>query len=216
MYVVCFWIPSSTPTSRPLSSKVDPAAGVFDNGDHRLFFRPVICELPGAQAGSGGPPPSSVTAADIDCSNPDASSVPKSAPGTESASKPATRPAFSESARYVLGPADFDTRAISAARAVPFNSGQSWAVEVTFTAAGNQEFNLIASQRYRYYEQNAANPPLASLEAFQVNGVVIGAPAVEASQFNGIAEFSGTRATPYSKPQADQIVQAIQYDITHQ
>jgi hypothetical protein len=164
-----------------------------------------------------GPPSSSfLRAAAAACADADAASMPDTAPGSETASQPVISQALSGSFRYVLGPADLDTRAISAARAVPHYSGQSWSVEVTFTATGTSEFNLIASKRYPYYDQNPADPPYASLEALEVNSVVISAPTIAADRFNGTATFSAIGAAPFSKQQADQMVRAIQYDIAHQ
>lgn len=203
--------------SRPVQVVTSPPAStVLNNGGHWVFFRPVTCLIPAAAQGSGeGPPPSSVAAADADCSKPDASSVPDTSIATETASQPVVLPTVSGSVRYVLGPADLDTRAIAGAWAVPYDSGQAWSVEVSFTASGARTFDLIASQRHADYERNTANPPYASLEAFEVNGVVISAPSIQASQYNGIATFYGPASSPYSKLHADQIVQAIRNDLIH-
>ena len=195
-----------------------PAAtsGLSGNGAHWVYFRPVYCLLPpaGLQPSRAGRA-RSASAAAADSADPATTSVANTPRSTESVSEPVILPGFIGSARYVLGPVDLDGRSISTAHVVSGSPAQGYGVEVVFTAAGAGQFNLVASQRFPFYQQNTANPPVASLEAVEVDGVVIAAPSIQANGSDGTAIFRGPALAPFSKQQADQIVQAIRRDLTH-
>jgi hypothetical protein len=191
------------------------ASSILSGNVHHVYFRPVLCQIPPADAHTErASPPPSMSAADIDCSQPNASSLASTVANTETVVTPVIVRDLTGSSRYILGPADLDTKAISDALVIPEDPPHSYGVKIVFTGTGAGQFNLVASHRFPFYEQNTANPPVASLEAVEVNGIVIAVPSIQASRYNGTAIFSGPSSAPYSKQQATQIVQAIRRDLT--
>jgi preprotein translocase subunit SecD len=94
---------------------------------------------------------------------------------------------------------------------VQLSTAGQYSVLLTFTNAGSVQFDKIAAQRYPYYQQNPSNPPPQALEAFELDGVVESAPAIEAASFNGTAVISGSTAQPFTSSQASNLALVLKY-----
>jgi hypothetical protein len=70
--------------------------------------------------------------------------------------------------RYVLGPADMTGVDVAHAVAEKDPTKGEYAVELTLTATGASQFDLIGRARYACYEQDTSNPPSCSMEAFEI------------------------------------------------
>lgn len=119
-------------------------------------------------------------------------------------------PNYDNRTLYVLGPADLTAKDIASAQAVPATTGiAGFQIELRMTAHGAQALDQVAAARFPFYEQNPSNPPVESLEAIEVGGVVESAPAIEASSFNGFVIITHTSPV-MTASQATQLVQAIE------
>jgi hypothetical protein len=131
-------------------------------------------------------------------------------PATEAETSPVILPYYDHSARYVLGPADLDQTIVSTnprPSVVQSDQEKGYEVEVNFSPPG--AFDAIAAKRYAYYQQNSQNPLYQSMEAIEVNGVVMSAPVIQAPSFNGVAIISGSTEAPFTLKQATDLAETI-------
>ncbi len=94
---------------------------------------------------------------------------------------------------------------------VQLSQAGQYSVVLTFTNAGGVQFDKIAAERYPYYQQDPSNPPPQALEAFELDGVVESAPAIEAPSFSGTAVISGSTAAPFTSSQASNLALVLKY-----
>jgi preprotein translocase subunit SecD len=116
---------------------------------------------------------------------------------------------FPGAGRYVLGPAEMSGSVIAGAKAEFASPIDQWAVDITFTKAGSAQFNAVAAKHYRCYAQDPTNPPFCALQAVELDGTVLAAPALEASAFPGGATIAGSMAYPYTKAQAVKLASLV-------
>jgi len=223
--VAALWINLDHHAGQTVSvGAVSPSKGYGVELDAFMYLRPVLCQIPPHSASAtaassenqlpAGPAvplvsPTSAAQADADCAASNATELPTTPERQDLANAYVTLPYYDNSFRYILGPADMTASGNVAHVAVQqFPAGQ-YSVIVTFTHTGSSEFNLIATRRAPYYEQNATDPPYASLEAFDVDGVVESAPPIEAGSFNGTAVISGSPSALFTKRQADMLAVVI-------
>lgn len=180
---------SSTPTTgSPIpASTADGAAG-----HHRFYFRPVLCEIPAFSSAVTTP---SVTSAGPPnpCTAPYAAAVPSTPdyPTAEVILAPDPEAFATSGFRYVLGPPDMDGSVIAGVQTVVDQVTGQHSIQLSLTAKGATEFDHLAQDRFRCYQQNSANPPPCSLEAFNLDGLVESAPTFQASSFNGNVLITG-------------------------
>jgi preprotein translocase subunit SecD len=145
-----------------------------------------------------------------DCSASNAAQLPSTPVASDVAAATVILPYYDNSVRYILGPADMTGNGVSNA-SVQLSQAGEYSVLLTFTNAGGIQFDKIAAQRYPYYQQNPSNPPPQALEAFELDGVVESAPAIEAASFNGTAVISGSTAAPFTSRQASNLALVLKY-----
>jgi preprotein translocase subunit SecD len=104
-------------------------------------------------------------------------------------------------AEYVLGPTLLSGDAVSSADTqAPTGLGDGWVVLVHFTGKGSTAFDNIANQ---YYGQQIA---------IVLDGVVESAPTIQARQFNGTAQISGSStAGGFTHRQASDLALVLRY-----
>lgn len=100
--------------------------------------------------------------------------------------------------RFILGPSEMNSSAISSASAYKSKSG-AWVVEWTTTSSGAAQWDAVAHQSFH------------QMLAIDVDGVVVSAPIIEPTHksfrsFHGMGQISGD----LSQAEATQIVQAMQ------
>lgn len=101
-----------------------------------------------------------------------------------------------KSTYYRLGPSPFNGRAISTAQAViEPNTGQ-WQVDVKFTDKGSKQFDDFAQA-----------VGLGKQFAFDLDGVIMSAPSLKETHFNGQATISGT----FTERQAKDLALVLRY-----
>jgi len=154
--------------------------------------------------------PSSVTEAQTDCSATNAAEVPTTPVGSDNETSAVILPDYTNTVRYILGPADMTGAGVSNA-VVDLTTAGEYEVTLTFTSKGATEFDKIASQRYPEYETDPSNPPFSSLEAFELDGQVESAPTIQAPSFNGTAVISGSTSNPFTSSQASQLALVLKY-----
>ena len=71
-----------------------------------------------------------------------------------------------------------------------------WAVDITFTKAGSAQFNAFAAKHYRCYAQDPTNPPFCALQAVELGGTVLAAPAPGGQRFPRRGDHSGFYGVP--------------------
>jgi hypothetical protein len=210
------------PSPKPRSGPATPRAFVY--------LRPVLCLIPAYAAttsasGSTNPSPTgtavplaspdSLSQAQADCAASNEAELPTTRAGQDLNFAYAILPYYHNSVRYIVGPADM-TGSIAhvAVQATP--TGQ-YTLLLTFTAAGSSKFNLIAAQRHLYYQHDASNyaSNYASLEAFDVDGVVESAPAIQAASFNGTVVISGSPTAPFTRQHANDVAAEIRAATSH-
>jgi preprotein translocase subunit SecD len=163
-----------------------------------------------AQQGTPVPVGSNFVPSANDCSASNAAQLPTTPVARDTKNATVILPYYDNTVRYILGPADMTGSGVSHAAVVLTSAGQ-YQVNLTFTNAGSVQFDKIASQRYPYYQQNPSNPPPQALEAFELDGVVESAPAIEAPTFNGTAVISGSTAQPFTSKQASDLALVLNY-----
>jgi preprotein translocase subunit SecD len=154
--------------------------------------------------------PTTQAQANAVCSASNSSEVPSTTLAKDTGPIYGIFPFYDNTVRYVLGPADMTGNGIKDAN-VTVNSAGQYEVTVTFTAKGAAQFNKIAAERYPYYQQNPTNPPYASLEAFELDGVVESAPTMTTSNFGNTAVISGSTAQPFTPSQASRLSVQLKY-----
>jgi preprotein translocase subunit SecD len=145
-----------------------------------------------------------------DCSASNAAQLPTTTVANDAANATVILPYYDNSVRYILGPSDMTGNGVSNASVQLSQAGQ-YSVLLTFTNAGGVQFDKIASERYPYYQQDPSNPPPQALEAFELDGVVESAPAIEAPSFSGTAVISGSTAAPFTSSQASNLALVLKY-----
>jgi preprotein translocase subunit SecD len=209
----------SSSSSINLTSAILPAAGSTTTVPASATTAPAKTATPAttattAPATSGGTvplvAPTTQAEANAVCSASNSAQVPSTTLAKDTGSIYGIFPFYDNSIRYVLGPADMTGSGIKDANVNVTSAGQ-YEVTVTFTAKGAAQFNRIAAERYPYYQQNPTNPPYASLEAFELDGVVESAPTMEASNFGNTAVISGSTAQPFSASQASRLAVQLKY-----
>jgi preprotein translocase subunit SecD len=163
-----------------------------------------------AESGSPVPVGSNFVPSANDCSASNAAQLPTTPVSRDTANATVILPYYDNSVRYILGPADMTGNGVSNA-SVQLSSAGQYSVLLNFTNAGSVQFDKIAAQRYPYYQQDPSNPPPQALEAFELDGVVESAPAIEASSFSGTAVISGSTAQPFTSSQASNLALVLKY-----
>jgi preprotein translocase subunit SecD len=163
-----------------------------------------------AQQGTPVPVGSNFVPSANDCSASNAAELPSTPVARDTATSTVILPYYDNTVRYILGPADMTGNGVSTA-SVQLSSAGQYSVLLTFTNAGSVKFDKIAAERYPYYQQNPSNPPPQALEAFELDGVVESAPAIEAASFNGTAVISGSTAQPFTAKQAGDLALVLKY-----
>jgi preprotein translocase subunit SecD len=154
--------------------------------------------------------PTTVAAAQADCSAANVGNLPSTSADAIVANKPVIVPAAVNSGytnRFILGPADLTGRAVKTAFVSLPQGSASYAVELTFTGAGSKEFNKMAAVRNQFYNANATTPSVQSLEAIELDGVLESAPQIQQSNFNGSAQITGN----FTEPQASDLALVLKY-----
>lgn len=211
---------SSLPSTSSTSGVFAPAPGVV------LLFRPVYCTIPLYRPLAGSPSATTSSAAAgtsaataltpvsaAVCSDNDAASIPTTPPpediATNSVVLPVDPRAFGQSKsvfRYVLGPADMTSAAISDATSLAEPGTGAYSVNLTLNNAGAARFDRLAADRFACHQRDPSNPPFCSLEAFEVGGVVESAPTFTTDdQFNGNIAITGD----FTGPEAQQLANAL-------
>ena len=191
-----------------------------------LSFRPVYCVAPNyvaphslsavttaaSASTSVGGTTTLAPAGDVskaDCASSNLASIPSTPVAADGPGATILIPQYDHAVRYVLGPADIQGEAVSAATAVAAAGGDGFQVQITLTSSGAAEFDKMASQRYPYYAANTSNPPVESQEAVELNAVVLSAPVIQAEQFNGTVIISGSASAPFTQAQAEGFAKEI-------
>jgi len=203
---------ATTPTTvAPKVSGTVPSKALGEPGAFRLTSALLASSTtPTTLVPTNGPGP---TAAQLQqaCSSSDASQIPTTPVSQDTAKATVILPDRSGQVRYVLGPADMTGSAVSNAQVEVDPTTGQYTVLLTFTGKGAAEFDKIATSRYACYEQNTANPPACSLEAFELDGVVESAPTIQAPSFHGTAVISGSSSNPFTSSQASQLALVLKY-----
>jgi preprotein translocase subunit SecD len=163
-----------------------------------------------AEQGTPVPVGSNFVPSANDCSASNAAQLPSTPVASDTRNATVILPYYDNSVRYILGPADMTGNGVSTASVQLSTAGQ-YSVLLNFTNAGSVQFDKIAAERYPYYQQNPSNPPPQALEAFELDGVVESAPAIEAASFNGTAVISGSTAQPFTSKQASDLALVLKY-----
>lgn len=167
-----------------------------------LYFRPVYCTIaPATAAPSSSPatPPLSRRAAEHLCGEdvPRQRQFPTTGSAGDKPASPVVLPGPAgvlPAGRYVLGPAEMDGSVVRTAEAYQGQPTGPWAVRLSFTRPGQARFDHFAAQHYACYARRSANPPACALQALQLDGRVVTAPAIEAGSFPGGAMVGFPRA----------------------
>ncbi len=180
---------------------------------HATFYlRPVYCVIPPyAQSSTAKVGPSNSGA--LLCSSLDGAAVKTTPVAGDVATESVVLPYYNDVARYVLGPADLDAKAVARATVLSPSGDLGYQVQITFTPDGARAFNRIILVRYPFYQSDPSNPPYQSMEAIEVDGLVWDVPTIQASGFNGVAVITGASKAPFTKRQADTL--ANQIDASH-
>ncbi len=197
-----------------LTSAILPAAGSATTTPATTPTSATTVPATAPTAASGGTvplvAPTTQAQAEAACSASNSSEVPSTQVNKDTGGIYGIFPYYDNSVRYILGPADMTGSGVSNA-VVSLSAAGQYEVTVTFTNKGATEFNKIAAVRYPYYQQNPTNPPVQSLEAFELDGVVESAPTMQAPNFGNTAVISGSTAQPFSASQANNLAVQLKY-----
>lgn len=183
-------------------------AGTY-SGPDTVFFRPVFCQIP--PFANGATPAAPTATPSPACSSARSSDVASTPPSGDLASASVILPNFTGQTRFVLGPADLTATALASATPMKDPSTGANQIQLAFTQAGGAAFDAVARVRYPYYQQHPSDPPVQSLEAIVVDGVVVSAATIMAQSFNGSVLITG----PYGgKTFTSQQIQQIESAIT--
>ena len=151
-------------------------------------------------------PPANLASA---CTAADSRDIPDTPRSGDVASASVIDPNYTGSLRYVLGPADLTAGAIASDAQLRDPATGDYELELVFTGPGSAAFDRVARLRYPYYQQDPSNPPFTSLEAIEVDGVVVSAPTIQASSFSGTAIIAGSSEKPYTLERIQRLAAAI-------
>jgi preprotein translocase subunit SecD len=202
---------AATPNAR-LTSALRPVGAVATSTTSTTVAKPSPTSTPTTTAPAS---PGALTTSEAQalCTSTAAASVPSTPPGNDDPTVPVILPvdpkAYPQSPtiRYVLGAADLTGIAVSDAAAQINTTTGQYSVQLTLTSKGATEFDSIATARYSCYQQNPANPPPCSEEAFELDGTVESAPDFQASSFNGNVSITGN----FTSSQASNLANELKY-----
>src|SRR5205085_1445145 len=159
----------------------------------QLYFRPVIQQLPASESATATSTTSSSTTTTVATTE---TTVPATTTTTTIDITKTTKPEDNNpdnqvvlpekdshgtvTARYLLGPAKVNGRALSSARAVVDTSTGAWEVEFSLTSAGTKEWNDMAAQVGQ-----------GNQIAIDLDGVVKSAPRLDTTDFPGKGRITG-------------------------
>ncbi len=104
--------------------------------------------------------------------------------------------------RYILGPAELKGDVVSDASVEAPTVGSSWLVNIEFNSKGSKQWDDMA--RKYYCPEGTAN---CTRVAVELDGVVLSAPTINAQEFNGRAQISGS----FTSRSARDLATALRY-----
>jgi preprotein translocase subunit SecD len=104
--------------------------------------------------------------------------------------------------RYILGPAELKGDVVSDANAAPPQGVGSWQVDIEFNKKGSKQWDDMAR---KYYCPNGGSN--CTRVAVELDGVVLSAPTINAQEFNGRAQISGS----FTSTSARELATALRY-----
>ena len=144
----------------------------------QLLFRPVLQTLPFSEtATTPGQPP-----------------IPTTQPDQDDPKATVVLPDKDKKVRYALGPAELTGRALSGATATVNQTGQ-WQVDFTLNGQGSTQFDQLATRNYQ------------KQVAIDLDGAVQSAPQINAQQFNGKGQITGS----FTQRQANDLALVLRY-----
>jgi preprotein translocase subunit SecD len=144
----------------------------------QLLFRPVLQTLPFNET---------VTA-------PGQQAIPTTPPEQDDPKAPVVLPDKDKKVRYQLGPAELTGRALSGATATVSQTGQ-WEVDFTLNGQGSTQFDQLAQRNFQ------------KQVAIDLDGIVQSAPQINAQQFNGKGQITGS----FTQRQANDLALVLRY-----
>jgi preprotein translocase subunit SecD len=108
----------------------------------------------------------------------------------------------SKATRYILGPAELKGDVVSGANATPPQGVGSWQVDIEFNSKGSKQWDDMA--RKYYCPSGGQN---CTRVAVELDGVVLSAPTINAQEFNGRAQISGS----FTSTSARELATALRY-----
>jgi preprotein translocase subunit SecD len=108
----------------------------------------------------------------------------------------------SKASRYILGPAELKGDVVSDANAAPPQGVGSWQVDIQFNKKGSKQWDDMA--RKYYCPSGGQN---CTRVAVELDGVVLSAPTINAQEFNGRAQISGS----FTSTSARELATALRY-----
>jgi preprotein translocase subunit SecD len=144
----------------------------------QLLFRPVLGTVPFSETvTTPGQPPVKTTP-----------------PENDDAKAEVVLPDKDKKARYVLGPAELTGKALSGATATVSQTGQ-WQVDFTLNGQGSTQFDQLAQRNFQ------------KQVAIDLDGIVQSAPNINAQQFNGKGQITGS----FTQRQANDLALVLRY-----
>jgi preprotein translocase subunit SecD len=108
----------------------------------------------------------------------------------------------SKASRYILGPAELKGDVVSDANAAPPQGVGSWQVDIQFNKKGSKQWDDMA--RKYFCPSGGQN---CTRVAVELDGVVLSAPTINAQEFNGRAQISGS----FTSTSARELATALRY-----
>jgi preprotein translocase subunit SecD len=144
----------------------------------QLLFRPVLQTLPFGET---------ITA-------PGQQAIPTTPPEKDDPKAPVVLPDKDKKVRYQLGPAELTGRALSGATATVSQTGQ-WEVDFTLNGQGSTQFDQLAQRNFQ------------KQVAIDLDGIIQSAPQINAQQFNGKGQITGS----FTQRQANDLALVLRY-----
>ena len=144
----------------------------------QLLFRPVLGTLPLSETATV----------------PGQQPVKTTPPENDDAKAEVVLPDKDKKARYVLGPAELTGKALSGATATVSQTGQ-WQVDFTLNGQGSTQFDQLAQRNFQ------------KQVAIDLDGIVQSAPQINAQQFNGKGQITGS----FTQRQANDLALVLRY-----
>lgn len=191
-----------TATSQPSALGTQPSARMT-----ALELAAATSPAPADTSPPSGPAPAGATASSVPSA---ASATATTAPATTAASganipttppdqddptKTVVLPSRDNSIRYALAPATLDGTIISGATATIDSTTGAWLVDFTLTSSGSGKFDNMAKANYQ------------KQVAIDLDGVVESAPTINAQQFFGRGQITGT----FTSRQAHDLALVLRY-----